>query len=161
MRLPPSFFTQILSGLIGLLGVISITLADTHKMPAPLPLNGTDTLTNLAKERLKDPLSGVIINRTVTVQGHEFYQFFAMWWHQLDENSQYSITIYERPSARWGSEIWIDHRQNRVFHTFLPPARSRTKSISQQAAEITYERIEESVIERALSQSDDLGPEEM
>lgn len=127
----------------------------------PLPLNGQDRLSRLAKERLEDPLRGVVVNRTVTVQGHDFYRFFSMTWQEIDSANQYSISVYERPSARWGSEIWIEYRRDRVFHIFLPPARSRTKEISQQAAHITYEQIENNELDRILFQSEDLGEEEM
>lgn len=74
------------------------------------------------------------MNRTVTVQGHEFYRYFSMWWHHNPDASNYSISIHERPSARWGSEIWVDYHHTRIFHMFLPPTRSRTKEISREAA---------------------------
>ena len=127
----------------------------------PLPLNGQDKLNRLAKERLEDPLRGVVVNRTVTVQGHDFYRFFSMAWHDIDIENQYSISVHERPSARWGSEVWVEYRRDRVFHIFLPPARSRTKEISKQAAHIAYEQIENNELDRVLFQSEDLGEEEM
>ena len=129
--------------------------------PLAPPLNGSDAVAKAAKRQLEDPLHGVVVNRTVTVQGQDFYQAFSMSWQQLDENNRYSITIYEKPSARWGSEVWVEYRRQRVFHAFLPPARSQTKQISQQAAQIAFQNIEDNEIDRMFNQSDDLGPEEM
>lgn len=124
-------------------------------------LNGSAQLTERAKKILEDPLGGVIVNRTVTVQGHDFYRYFAQSWREVDEDNKYSISIHERPSARWGSEIWVQYRRDRVFHAFLPPARSRTKEISKQAVDIVHENITKNEIQRATFQSEDLGPEEM
>lgn len=124
-------------------------------------LNGSAQVGERARKVLEDPLSGIVVNRTVTVQGHDFYRYFSAWWRETDDEGRYTISIHERPSARWGSEVWVQFRRDRVFHMFLPPARSRTKEISQAAVEIAYENITQNELQRAVFQSEDLGPEEM
>lgn len=124
-------------------------------------LNGSGEAAERARKVIEDSLPGVIVNRTVTVQGHDFYRFFSAWWRDTDEDGRYSISVHERPSARWGSEVWVQYRRDRVFHIFLPPARSRTREISRQAAEIAWENITQNELQRAVYQSEDLGPEEM
>src|SRR5690625_4119473 len=114
-----------------------------------------------AARLLEDPLRGVVVNRTITVQGQEFYQYFSMRWAYIAGEATYTLSVHERPSARWGSEVWVEYRRDRVFHMFLPPIRSQTKEISQQAADMVLDRIEEMELERALFTSEDLGPEEM
>ena len=109
----------------------------------------------------EDPLSGIVVNRTVTVLGNDFYQYFSSRWRQKDISSKYSISIHERPSARFGSEIWVQFRQKRMFHAFLPPARAATKKISWSAVEMVYQNINDSELERIMVKSPDLGPEEM
>src|SRR5690606_40284954 len=109
------------------------------------------------KSVLDDPLGGIVVNRTVTVLGNDFYQYFARAWREKDGDNRYSISVHERPSARWGSEIWVQYRQQRVFHMFLSPARQAAKEIRQQAAEIVYENVVNSDIQRMLVQSQDLG----
>lgn len=132
---------------------IEATKAPTLTEKNPLPAS--------PKTLFDDPLKGILVNRTVTVQGHEFYHYFSMWWHYQDEANHYSLSIFERPSARWGSEVWVEHNRVIMFKTFLPPARSQTKQISEQAAAIVFESIENSELEKSLFSSDDLGPEEM
>src|SRR5690606_27285038 len=124
-------------------------------------LNGSGKALQQAKRVIEDPLTGVVVNRTVTVQGHDFYRYFSAWWRDMDTDGNYSISIHERPSARWGSEVWVQFRRERVFHMFLPPARSRTKEISRQAVEIAWDNITRNELQRAIFQSEDLGPEEM
>ncbi len=50
----------------------------------------------------KDPLGGIIINRTMTVLGWDFYKDFSSLWETLYPDSKFTITIYERatPSVR-------------------------------------------------------------
>ncbi len=124
-------------------------------------LNGNGLHDKNHKNLFDDPLAGVVINRTVTVQGKDFYQFFATLWRQKEVGSRFTISIHERPSARWGSEVWVQFRQKRMFHAFLPPARSATRKISAMAVEIVEQNIADSEVERIMVRSPDLGPEEM
>src|SRR5690606_34849869 len=102
-----------------------------------------------------DPLGGVVVNRTVTVLGKDFYKYFATRWRQSDQSSRYSISIYERPSARFGSEIWVLYRQQRMFHTFLPPARDATRAISEVAVQQVLENITRRELERMTTRNPD------
>src|SRR5690606_2329525 len=104
---------------------------------------------------------GVVVNRTVTVLGNDFYQYFSTYWREKDISNQFTISVHERPSARFGSEIWVQFRQKRMFHTFLPPARAATKQISAMAVDMVYQNIVDSEVERVLTKSPDLGPEEL
>ncbi|SHI36494.1 curli production assembly/transport protein CsgE [Pollutimonas bauzanensis] len=123
--------------------------------------NGMNGANGPRKSVFDDPLAGVVVNRTVTVLGQDFYQYFTSLWRQKDTGGQFSISIYERPSARFGSEIWVQFRQKKMFHAFLPPARAATKKISAAAVEIVYQNITDSEVERIMVKSPDLGPEEM
>ncbi len=133
------------------------------KLPTP-KINGVpeaSALTGARTSLFDDPLAGIVVNRTVTVLGQDFYQHFTSLWRQKDINNQFSISIHERPSARFGSEIWVQFRQTKMFHAFLPPARAATRDISAAAVELVYQNISDSVVERIIVKSPDLGPEEM
>lgn len=153
--------TTLMSSIGSTLFVVAVASEQESTTPPHNNPNGSASVTERAKKVLEDPLGGVVVNRTVTVLGHDFYRYFATWWRETDEDNQYSISIHERPSARWGSEVWVQFRRDRVFHTFLPPARSRTKEISKMAVEIAYENITQNELQRAAFNSEDLGPEEM
>lgn len=112
------------------------------------------------KSIFDDPLQGVIVNRTVTVLGNDFYQYFTSYWNTVNQDSRYSIAIYERPTARWGSEVWIQFRQQRVFHTFLAPARQAAKDVAENAAHIVEQNIMRAELQRMTFMDQDLGPEE-
>ena len=108
-----------------------------------------------------EPLGGLVISRTISVLGWDFYSNFSQVWRNLYPNSRFTVTVYERPTAQFGSEIWIDYDDRHVFHTFLPPARSATKEISTQAASSVYKTITTLIVQRALYSDGDLAPKEM
>ncbi|HET8598160.1 MAG TPA: curli production assembly/transport protein CsgE [Castellaniella sp.] len=108
-----------------------------------------------------DPLRGLVINRTVTVLGWDFYKSFSEIWQALYPDSRDTMTVIERPTAQFGSEIWISYLNQTVFHTFLSPARSHARDESKAAVETVHENIRSIDIRRQFVQDADLGPEEM
>jgi curli production assembly/transport component CsgE len=123
--------------------------------PAPAPQN-------LDQGRISsDPLRGLVINRTVTVLGWDFYKNFSEIWQALYPDSEDTLTVIERPTAQFGSEIWISYLDQTVFHTFLSPARSQAHQESKNAVGIVHDGIEAINVQRRFVQDADLGPEEM
>jgi curli production assembly/transport component CsgE len=104
---------------------------------------------------------GVVVNQAVTVAGQNFYQCFVASWREKETSDWYEISIHERPSARWGSQIWIEYAQKRVFQASLPSALSHIRALSEQAADIAYRRIADVEIERLLVRETDVGPDEI
>ncbi|TAL90386.1 MAG: hypothetical protein EPN46_12220 [Candidimonas sp.] len=107
------------------------------------------------------PLAGVVINRTVTVLGWDFYQNFAAIWRAKFSDSRYTVSVHERPTAQFGSEIWVEYKQKRMFHAFLAPARSATKPVAAAAVDMVYKNIVDSNVQSLLFPDVDLAPEEM
>lgn len=108
-----------------------------------------------------EPLQGLIINRTITVLGWDFYSNFSKVWQALYPDSKNTLVIIERPTAQFGSEIWVSYDNQYVFHTFLSPARSRALEESKAAVEIVHNNLADIDIRRKLFQDGDLGPEEL
>ncbi|HLR12847.1 MAG TPA: curli production assembly/transport protein CsgE [Burkholderiaceae bacterium] len=108
-----------------------------------------------------DPFAGLIINRTITVIGWNFYKEFSEIWQSLYPDSDRNLTITERPTAQFGSEIWVHYLDRSVFHTFLSPARSQVREMTKQAVSIAHENIAQIDLERAVFEDEDLGPEEL
>lgn len=109
----------------------------------------------------QDPLSGIVINRTMTVLGWDFYKDFTNIWRAVHPDSQYTLTITERPTAKYGSEIWITYTGHQVFHTFMSPTRSQVKEVTRQAAQTVYQTITRYQQQLKLYGSKDLAPKEM
>ncbi|WP_246129697.1 curli production assembly/transport protein CsgE [Verticiella sediminum] len=111
--------------------------------------------------RTADPMVGMVINRTITVLGREFYQHFAAFWRDMPESDRYSVSVHERPTAIRGSQVWVQFGQKRVFQAYLSPARAAAKDASQQAAQLSYKNVLDIEVARMLFQDRDLGPEEI
>lgn len=106
-------------------------------------------------------LTGIVVNRTITVLGWDFFHYFAASWRESPASEHYSVSIHERPTAIRGSEIWIEYNHQRVFQTYLSPARSAVKDVSAAAVQIVYQNVEAIDINRLLVHDKDLGSEEL
>lgn len=110
---------------------------------------------------LQEIYAGVVTNQTVTFTGQGFYREFVKHWSDKERAERYSIAIHERPSARWGSLIWIEYANRKIFQIFVSPGRADIKSISEQAAESAYQNVVEADIQRLLIREPDVGPDEI
>jgi curli production assembly/transport component CsgE len=68
--------------------------------------------------------------------------------------------VKERPSARWGSLVWVEYSHRAVFQAFLSPARANVKEVAAQAAEIAHRNVVDSEVQRMFFRDPDLGADE-
>ena len=105
--------------------------------------------------------AGVVLNQTVTKVGQDFYQFFVTAWRDKPLSERYVLSVHERPSARLGSQVWVEYANRRVFQTFLPPIRSRAQDAGLDAVEVAYQNIVNTDVVNLLFRDPDLGPDEL
>ncbi len=109
---------------------------------------------------VEEAYGGVVVGQTVTVTGQDFYQYFVARWRDQPSSERYTISVYERPSARLGNLVWVEYERMRLFQTILPVSRSQIRPVGEQAAEITWQRLIEFEIERKLYNDADLAKDE-
>lgn len=110
--------------------------------------------------RADDPLAGVVLDQTVTVAGHAFYQTFCMFWHDKPMSDMFAVAVRELPSARRGSQVVVEHAGRTVFRNVLPPARAEVAPLSQQAVDLSYDAVANAEVGRLLFSQDELAPDE-
>src|SRR4051812_33150819 len=115
----------------------------------------------LGRPLQEDPYSGVVVNQTITLVGHEFYRSFVAAWREMALSERYALTVGERPTPQLGSQVWVEFGRRRVFQASLPPARSRVAGIGEKAAAIAYENVVQSEAQRLLFKDPDLGADEI
>ncbi|SDF70149.1 curli production assembly/transport component CsgE [Massilia sp. PDC64] len=111
--------------------------------------------------RASDPDGwGIVTSQPITVAGHEFCRSFMAAWLDKPGSDRYTIAIRERPSARWGTQVWVEYGPRRVLQVQLPPARTALKALGENAAESAYQAILDVERQRTLILDADLAPDE-
>lgn len=115
----------------------------------------------ISSPRQYEAYPGVVVNQTVTVAGQDFYQRFVAAWRERDLSERFSISIHERPSPRWGSQVWIEFAQRRIFQSALPGGRGEIQALAEKAIETAYQLIADAEVDRLLFRDADVGPDEI
>lgn len=103
---------------------------------------------------------GIVTSQAITVSGQEFCRYFLAEWLDMPGSDRYTIAIRERPSPRWGTQVWVEYGPRRVLQVQLPPARTALKALGESAAESAYQAVLDAERQRTLILDADLAPDE-
>ncbi|WP_444943627.1 CsgE family curli-type amyloid fiber assembly protein [Microbulbifer sp. ZKSA006] len=117
-----------------------------------------DTEDQSAEESL---LTGLIIDNTVSGIGHEFARSLSIYISTNMVGFDYNLTVHERPSARWGSVVWVTFESKQVFKTVIYPGRRKFDEIVGQAAAQINNNVRQQRLQSLLSQNVDLAGDEI
>ncbi|MGM0534435.1 MAG: CsgE family curli-type amyloid fiber assembly protein [Pseudomonadota bacterium] len=145
----------------GLLAQTGDALPDEDAVPG-VEINDDDPQQALDRQFNLDPseLSGVIVNRTMTMAGKTFYRSFAQASMQSPVLNDVVLTVHERPDPRWGSQLWITEGNRVHFRTQLSPRISEADRNARAAVNTVQESIISARVSEALQPSRDLADEE-
>lgn len=138
------------------------------------PDQGTESINDASEiNRLESPdgpkvesrhsgseLTGVLVDRTLTVVGKNFYRTFSQIAMEHPIISGATLAMHERPDARWGVQLWITEGSRVYFRTQLSPRLGDAEEIARQAIDIVEEAILKQRLSAAMNPSADLGKEE-
>jgi curli production assembly/transport component CsgE len=102
--------------------------------------------------------SGFIVDRTITQFGGEFMRVFSQTWRALPGTQEFDVTIIERPTARYGSLVWIEYNNRPIARAFLYAGRSTAiRSIAVAAAEYVANKLADEALASMLFEDPDLA----
>lgn len=104
--------------------------------------------------------TGFIVDRTITQFGAEFVRFFSEAWRDQGAAEGVDVTVVERPSARWGSVVYIEYNNQPVARVFLYAGRSAAiKPLAVEAARYVAGRAADNALAGLLMRDPDLAKE--
>ncbi|WFE70375.1 CsgE family curli-type amyloid fiber assembly protein [Halomonas sp. M1] len=106
-------------------------------------------------------LTGIMVDRTITMAGKTFYRAFSQRAMDNLLIGNATLTIQERPDARWGSQVWIMEGNRMYFRTQLSPRISEADLVAGEAVQIVEEALLQHQLASALTSDKDLGREEL
>lgn len=108
----------------------------------------------------EDEMKGFIVDETISHIGHDFYRFFS---ERLRDSTplDFNLVVRERPSARWGSLVWVENQQRVVYREFLPPNTAELKPVAYAAANQVAEAVVRQRLELLLQDTSDIERDEL
>lgn len=98
-----------------------------------------------------DLMTGLTIDHTVSRFGHEFYRYLADHRRTYYPNAKENLTIKERPSARWGSIIWVESYSTQVYYNRIGAGGNDIKAIAEAASIHINRRVKATGNRKAVS----------
>lgn len=112
-------------------------------------------------QAIEDEISGFTIDNTITRTGHEFARYLADYRNtQFTTQNDYNLVVNERPSARWGSLIWVTMDNQEVYRRFLPPGRVDLAQEAEAAANGIHQRAQQQQLQLLLMDTFDVDDNE-
>ncbi|MBT2771739.1 curli production assembly protein CsgE [Halomonas sp. ISL-60] len=106
-------------------------------------------------------LTGIMVDRTITMAGKTFYRAFSQRAMDNLIIGNATITINERPDARWGSQVWVMEGNRMYFRTQLSPKINEADRAAGEAVQTVERALIEQQLSAAVSSDKDLGKEEL
>ncbi|WP_051785778.1 CsgE family curli-type amyloid fiber assembly protein [Endozoicomonas numazuensis] len=108
----------------------------------------------------RSPLQGLVIDKTLTPPGRNFYKQFARLWWELNPTLRDNLVIAENPDALRGSQIIITMNRKLLYITALSPARSEIEKKASNAVNSVEHRVKYLLNPSNIQASEDLAEDE-
>ncbi|UTA47388.1 curli assembly protein CsgE [Simiduia sp. 21SJ11W-1] len=110
---------------------------------------------------IEDEITGFTHDSTITRVGHAFTQALSSYRNlHFTADNEYNLTVFERPSARWGSLIWVNLDDREVYRRFLPPGKIDVSQEAQNAAQHIHQQAQQQKLQRLFMDTFDLDQDE-
>jgi len=91
---------------------------------------------------LEDEIGGLVIDRTITRFGKDFYQSFSALWRDIKGTQKYTLAIIEKPLPQSGTVLWIELQGKKIYQTYFGRRKSQNnENIEMQAIQIVSNQI--------------------
>jgi len=108
----------------------------------------------------EEEIQGFLVDNTISRIGHEFYRHFSQ--RLLDTSKlDFNLVVRERPSARWGSLVWVEYERRTLFRSFLQPNTAQLQEVAYLAADQGREAITRQKLESLFHDSFDMEKDEI
>lgn len=143
--------------LVCFLVFIAYSNAETEQLETKEPLenNKVDESKDLVE------IDGLIIDRTLTRLGRDFYIAFSMKVNSELDDIDVNLTVKERPTALSGSIVGVYHFDRAIYRSALSPGQRQADEKAEQALEAVQQYIVKWQIEKLFKDTSDLEHSEI
>jgi curli production assembly/transport component CsgE len=112
-------------------------------------------------QEIEDEISGFTHDSTITRVGHDFVRQLGDYRNAtFTDDNNYNLTVHERPSARWGSLIWVTLNDREVYRRFLPPGKVDVSEEAASAAQYIHNQAQQQKLQMLFMDTFDLAQDE-
>ena len=88
-------------------------------------------------------LSGIVLDRTITRFGKDFFFYYTSYWRDIPETDGLTVVIHEQVFPQAGTRLWVEMEQETIFQTYFGRRHTDTKKVAEQAILISLDKVVE------------------
>lgn len=115
----------------------------------------------LHAESIEDEIDGILLDHTITIFGYRLCRELGNYRRIHSSHPDANITVYEKPSARWGSLIRIEIDGQVVFRQFISPTRNQTDRLAAQISSHIDTELTRRKLQQLLTTNLDIDGDEL
>ncbi|MEM9103800.1 MAG: CsgE family curli-type amyloid fiber assembly protein [Pseudomonadota bacterium] len=93
---------------------------------------------NETVENLETSLGGLVVDRTISRFGKDFYREFSMLWQETPKGQGLNVVIVETNVPRSGTVLWVEVQHLKIYQTFFG---RRSESTLTQRVRYAVQRV--------------------
>ncbi|WP_333607992.1 curli production assembly/transport protein CsgE [Arsukibacterium sp.] len=97
-------------------------------------------------------LSGLVIDRTISRFGKDFFFYYAGYWRDIPATDGVSVVVYEQVYPQAGTFLWVELDQKRIYQTYFGRRYNNVKDMAEQAILMSINELANIHTERMLGE---------
>lgn len=86
-------------------------------------------------------LSGIVLDRTITRFGKDFFFFYAGYWRDIPSTEGLTVVIHEQVFPQAGTRLWVELEQETIFQTYFGRRHTDVRKVAEQAILISLDKV--------------------
>lgn len=99
-------------------------------------------------------ISGLLLDRTISRSGHEFYNKFSLLWQDMPNTVGINVVIKETVVPRAGTRLVVEMNNTIIYGTYMG---RRIESVEEKVEQAIYTTIDAIARSQFIEQSEDLA----
>lgn len=122
---------------------MTLALLTTSTTAVALSLTLPEAPKRTAGESGDIELSGIVLDRTITRFGKDFFFYYAGYWRDIPDTDGLTVVIHEQVFPQAGTRLWVELEQETIFQTYFGRRHTDTKKVAEQAILISLDKVVE------------------
>lgn len=98
-------------------------------------------------------LSGIVIDRTITRFGKDFFFYYTSYWRDIPNTEGLTVVVHEQVFPQAGTRLWVEMERETIFQTYFGRRQTDVRETAEQAVLISLNKVAEFQAESMLDRS--------
>lgn len=95
-------------------------------------------------------LGGIVIDRTITRFGKDFFFYYTSYWRDIPATDGITVVIHEQVFPQAGTRLWVEMDREVIYETYFGRRQNDVRKTAERAILISINKVAEIQTEAML-----------